>query len=139
MITNLMPALNYQPLNSKNRWSNVDTWFVNLYQSFRMIFDGKTEHVILDNNQETIFDKSGNFSAGCGDLYSMYKIWCEQNHPGEKLASYRKFGSIMTSIVGQSKAVRNGNNVCKQYKSDLQTIGENLKLRHGCDANTLDI
>jgi len=92
---------------------NVDTWFLNLYQSFKMIFDGKTEHVVLDNNKETIFDKSGNFLAACGNLYSIYIIWCEQNHLGEKLASYRKFGSIMTSIFGQIKTVRNGNTVCK--------------------------
>jgi len=37
--------------------ANVDLWFLNLYQSFKAIFDGKTEHNILDCNQEVIFDK----------------------------------------------------------------------------------
>jgi len=113
---------------------SVDTWFLNLYQSFRMIFDGKTEHVVLNDNQETIFDKSGNFSASCGNLYS----WYERNHPEGKLTSYRKFGSIMTSIIGQSKTVRKGITTCKQYRSNLHTIGENLKSHHGFDVDTLE-
>jgi len=44
---------------------NVDLWFLNLYQSFKAIFDGKAEHKILDCNQDIIIDKSGNFSATC--------------------------------------------------------------------------
>jgi len=121
-----------------NTMCSVDTWFLNLYKSFRTIFDGKTENFVLNGNQETIFDKSGNFSASCSNLYSLYQIWYEKSHPEGKLASYRKFGSIMTSIVGQSKTVRKGNFTCKQYKSDLHTIGENLKLRHGFDVDTFE-
>jgi hypothetical protein len=77
--------------------------------------------------------------ATCGELYSLYKIWYERNHPEDKLVSYRKFGSITASIVGQSKPIQVGHTVCKQYKSDLHTIENNLKLHHGCDVNTLDI
>jgi len=121
-----------------NAMCSVDTWFLNLYKSFRIIFDDKTEGVIKNENQETIFDKSGNFSASCHDLYSLYQIWYDESHPEGKLASYRKFGSIMTSILGQSKAVRNGNVVYKQYKSHLDTIKEKLKLRHGFDVDTFE-
>jgi len=117
---------------------SVDTWFLNLYQSCKMIFDDKTEEVILDGNQETIFDKNGNFLAACSKLYSLYQIWYERNHPEGKFASYRKFGSIITTIVGQSKTVRKGNTTCKRYKSNLHTIGDNLKLRHGFDVNTFE-
>jgi len=85
---------------------NVDLWFLNLYQSLKEIFDGKTGHNIFDCNQEVIFDKSGDFSPPCSDLYSMYKIWYERNHPEDKLVSSRKFGSIMVSILGQELMVR---------------------------------
>jgi len=64
--------------------SNIDLWFLNLYQTLKEIFDGKAEHNILDCNQNTIIDKSGNFLVACSDLYSMYKIWYERNHPEDK-------------------------------------------------------
>jgi len=116
---------------------NVNLWFLNLYQSLKEIFDSKTGHNIFDCNQEVIFDKSGDFSAPCSDLYSMYKIWYERNHPEDKLVSSRKFGLIMVSILSQSVVTWSGNASVRSYKSNIQTIETKLRACYGCDPSTI--
>jgi len=54
--------------------SNIDLWFLNLYQTLKEIFDGKAEHNILDCNQNTIIDKSGNFLVACGIFIQCIKF-----------------------------------------------------------------
>jgi len=51
---------------------NIDLWFLNFYQTLKEIFDGKSDHNMLECNQNTIIDKDGNFVAASCDLYSMY-------------------------------------------------------------------
>jgi len=97
---------------------NVDLWFLNLYQSLKEIFDGKTGQNIFDCNQEVILDKSGDFLASCSDLYSMYGSWYETNHPEDKLVSSQKFGSIMVSILSQSVVTWSGNSSVRLYTND---------------------
>jgi len=111
---------------------NIDLWFLNLYQTLKEAFDGK-----FDNNQTTIIDKNGNFVVPCGELYSMYKNWYDENHPEDKMASTRKFSIIMASIVGAGKVVRAGNSVVKTYMSDIKTIETKLRIRYGCDPSTI--
>jgi len=84
-------------------------------------------------NQNTIIDKSGNFTAPCGDLYLMYRNWYEKNHPEDKMASSRKFSIVMASIIGPGTIVRTGNSIIRTYKSDIKTIEAKLKAHHGCD------
>jgi len=116
---------------------NVDLWFLNLYQSLKEIFDGKTGHNIFDCNQEEIFDKGSDFLASCSDLYLMYGSWYEKNHPEDKLVSSQKFGSIMISILGQSVVTWSGNSLVRLYKSNIQMIETKLKAHYGCDPNTI--
>jgi len=116
---------------------NVDLWFLNLYQTLKEIFDGKSDHNMLECNQNTIIDKSGNFVAASCDLYSMYRLWYKKNSPEDRLASSHKFGLIMSSILGQSIIVRMGNTVSRSYISDIKMIETELRVRHGCDPATI--
>jgi hypothetical protein len=70
---------------------NVDLWFINLYQTLKEILDGKSNHNMLECNQNTIIDKDGNFEAASSNLYSMYKLWYERNGPEDRLASNKNF------------------------------------------------
>jgi len=117
---------------------NVDLWFLNLYQTLKVIFDGKSDHNMLECNQNTIIDKDGNFVVASYDLYSMYRLWYEKNSPEDRLASSHKFGLIMASILGQSVLVRAGNTVTMSYKSDIKMIKMKSRARHGCDPATID-
>jgi len=80
---------------------NLDLWFLNLYQTLKEIFDGKSDHNMLECNQNTIIDKDGNFVVASYDLYSMYRLWYEKNSPEDRLASSRKFGLVMSSILAK--------------------------------------
>jgi len=117
---------------------NVDLWFINLYQTLKEILDGKVDRNMLECNQNTIIDRDGNFEAASSNLYSMYKLWCEKNGPEDRVASTRKFGLVMSSILGHSVMIRNGNITARSFISDMKKIEAKLKVRHGCDPMTIN-
>jgi len=138
MTTYLMPALNCQILNLKNRWSKLQwgMWTHGLLVCINLTLKGLAipgKKILSEDNSAVIFDEEGNLAIAPTRLYNCYRSWYDRANPEDRQVSLKKFGMIMKEILGATKNIRDCNQVFKIYQSDFKSIGNNIKNCLGFD------